>query len=525
MSRKSFLECTSTSILQTLSLSPLDLTAPGVLSDERIRQFSLESEGFLFSFATERLDHAVLAALTSLAEERGLHESMESMQQGGIVNYIEGYPSESLPALHTATRAWVLETSLTGIAEETAVKSRIEAQRLQSFLEKAREKFSTIIQIGIGGSELGPKALYWALKGYCPSDKHVHFVSNIDPDNATEVLQSIDCKKTLVVTVSKSGTTLETKVNEEFLAEYFAQKGLPFKEHFVSVTCAGSALDDSDKYLEVFHIWESIGGRYSSTSMVGGVVLGFAFGFEVFLQVLQGAAAMDRAALQPRLLENLPMLSAMIGIWNRNFLRYPTVAVIPYAYGLEYFPAHLQQCIMESNGKSITTKGERVGFATSPVVWGEPGTNCQHSFFQWLHQGSDIVPVEFLGFLKSQRNCDITVMGSSSSQKLLANMIAQAIALAKGRSSENPNRNFDGNRPSSLLITEKLTPYVLGGLLAYYEHKTVFQGFCWGINPFDQEGVSLGKELSEKVLKVMKGEKVSGEFPEIEALLALLDKK
>ncbi|ANH78818.1 glucose-6-phosphate isomerase [Candidatus Chlamydia sanziniae] len=524
MSGNSFLDCTSTKVLQELALNPVDLTTSGILSEERVRQFSLTLEGMTLSFATERLDEAVIAALTSLVKERRLHESMLAMQGGEVINYIQGFPSESRPALHTATRAWVNETSSTGNAEEIVIKARIEAQRLKDFLEKVRDKFSTIVQIGIGGSELGPKALYWALRGCCSTDKHVHFVSNIDPDNVAEVLQVIDCAKTLVVTVSKSGSTLETTVNEEFVADHFAKQGLLFKDHFIAVTCEDSPMDDTNKYLEVFHLWESIGGRFSSTSMVGGVVLGFTFGFEVFYQLLQGSAAMDKVALQPQMIENLPMLSAMIGIWNRNFLGYPTEAVIPYSSGLEYFPAHLQQCCMESNGKSITIAGERVDFATSPILWGRTGTNSQHSFFQCFHQGTDIVPIEFIGFLKSQRGYDISFEGSRSEQKLFANMIAQTIALAQGRMNANPNKNFDGNRPSSLLVAQQLTPYTLGALLAYYEHKIVFQGFCWGINSFDQEGVSLGKELAHRVLELMRGAEGSG-FPEAANLLALFNVK
>ncbi|WP_348662953.1 glucose-6-phosphate isomerase [Chlamydia vaughanii] len=523
MDKNSFLDSPSTKILQELAVAPIDLTVPGVLSQERIERFSLSVEGFTLSYATERIDEGIFSALTDLAKERDLHGSMQAMQNGEVVNYIENFPSESRPALHTATRAWVRKTPLQGNAEDISLRSKIEAQRLKDFLSKVRDSFTTIVQIGIGGSELGPKALHAALKGCCPSDKKVYFVSNVDPDNAAEVLQEIDCSKTLVVTVSKSGTTLETAVNEELLADHFLKQGLNFREHFIAVTCEGSPMDDTSKYLEVFHMWDSIGGRYSSTSMVGGVVLGFAYGFDTFVKLLEGAAAMDAVALEPRMSENLPMLAAMLGIWNRNFLRYPTSVVVPYATGLEYFPAHLQQCGMESNGKSITKTGERVGFSTSPIIWGEIGTNSQHSFFQCLHQGSDIAPIEFIGFLKNQRGLDIVISGCSSSQKLFANMIAQSIALAKGKENTNLNKDFKGNRPSSLLVAERLDPYTLGALLAFYEHKIVFQGFCWGINSFDQEGVTLGKELANQVLQVMQGQASAGAFPEAEALLRLFN--
>ncbi|WP_349821571.1 glucose-6-phosphate isomerase [Chlamydia abortus] len=523
MDRKGFLDSPSTKILQDLAAAPVDLTTPGIISQERVERFSLSIEGFTLSYATERVDEGVVSALTDLASERGLVSSMQAMQSGEVVNYIDNFPSESRPALHTATRAWVKEIPLTGNAEDIALRSKIEAQRLKDFLHQYRDAFTTIVQIGIGGSELGPKALHRALKGCCPSDKKVYFVSNIDPDNAAEVLQEIDCSKTLVVTVSKSGTTLETAVNEEFIADHFLKQGLHFRDHFIAVTCEGSPMDDRSKYLEVFHIWDSIGGRYSSTSMVGGVVLGFAYGFDVFFQLLEGAAAMDLAALAPQMSENLPMLAAMLGIWNRNFLGYPTSVIVPYSAGLEYFPAHLQQCGMESNGKSIAQTGEIIGFATSPILWGEVGTNSQHSFFQCLHQGSDVIPIEFIGFLDNQRGRDIVISGSTSSQKLFANMVAQSIALAKGRENTNPNKSFRGNRPSSLLVAERLTPYTMGALLAFYEHKIVFQGFCWGINSFDQEGVTLGKDLANQVLGIMQGQAKEGACLEAEALLKLFN--
>ncbi|SPN74130.1 Glucose-6-phosphate isomerase,glucose-6-phosphate isomerase,Phosphoglucose isomerase [Chlamydia serpentis] len=524
MERKNFLDCNSTKILQEFALNPIDLTSPGLLSEDRIKKFALLEEGFTFSFATERVDDAVLAALTSLAEERGLYHSMLGMQQGEVVNYIEGFPSEMRPALHTATRAWVTERSFTGQAEDIAVQSRLEAQRLKDFLEKVRDQFTTIVQIGIGGSELGPKALYRALRAYCPTDKIVHFISNIDPDNVAEVLNTIDYTKTLVVVVSKSGTTIETAVNEAFFAESFSQKGLLSKDHFIAVTCKDSPMDDTSRYFEVFHLWDSIGGRFSSTSMVGGVLLGFAYGFQVFFQLLQGASAMDQIALKSNALENLPMLSALLSIWNRNFLGYSTAAIIPYSSGLEFFPEHLQQCCMESNGKSITQNGSRVQFSTSPVIWGEPGTNAQHSFFQCLHQGTDIVPIEFIGFEKSQGGKDIFFQGSNSSEKLFANMIAQTIALACGSENPNPNRQFDGNRPSSVLVFNQLNPYTLGQLLSYYENKIAFQGFCWGINSFDQEGVSLGKTLANRVLDLIQSGDTSS-FPEAANLLKLFNVK
>jgi glucose-6-phosphate isomerase len=258
--------------------------------------------------------------------------------------------------------------------------------------------------------------------------------------------------------------------------------------------------------------------------MVGGVTLVFALGYENFLELLRGANAADLAGEQEDITKNLPLLMALLGIWNRNFLGYNTVAILPYSQALLRFPAHLQQCDMESNGKQVSRLGKPVSWKTGPIVWGEPGTNGQHAFYQLLHQGSEIVPAEFIGFRNSQYQEDISVNGSSSQQKLLANMLAQSLALASGRSANNPNRAFSGNRPSSLLIADQLTPYSMGALLALYENKIAMQGFCWNINSFDQEGVQLGKMLANRILfelaKENKQTQLAADSPELALLKA-----
>jgi glucose-6-phosphate isomerase len=247
-------------------------------------------------------------------------------------------------------------------------------------------------------------------------------------------------------------------------------------------------------------MYDYIGGRYSATSMVGAVTLGFMLGYEGVLEILSGAHAMDLTAEETDIRHNIPLLMALIGIWNHNFLGLPTIAILPYSQALLRFPAHLQQCDMESNGKSVTRQGKLVRWQTGPVVWGEPGTNGQHAFYQLLHQGTEVVPAEFIGFRRSQYGSDFKVMGTTSQQKLIANMLAQSLALALGRTHDNPNKYFPGNRPSSILLSDQLTPYTMGVLLALYEHRIVFQGFCWNINSFDQEGVQLGKVLASRLL-------------------------
>ena len=240
-------------------------------------------------------------------------------------------------------------------------------------------------------------------------------------------------------------------------------------------------------------MYDYIGGRYSSTSMVGLVTLGFVLGYDAVIEILAGAHEVDQAAEERDIRRNLPLLLALLGIWNHNFLGAASVAVLPYSQALSRFPAHLQQCDMESNGKSVTRGGARVSWQTGPLVWGEPGTNGQHAFYQLIHQGTEIVPVEFIGFRQSQYQMDIEVAGTRSQQKLVANMLAQSLALAVGQESENPARRFPGNRPNLLLVADRLTAKTMGALLAIYEHKIAFQGFCWNINSFDQEGVQLGK--------------------------------
>jgi len=515
-------------ILKNLATNPFDLTKEGALTPSRIERFSAEAGGFKLLFGTERVSSDVLLALKELAQETQLVEKMIGMQNGEILNKIEGYPSENRSVLHTAMRD-VFSRSNTGKpALEAAKAQKVELDKLQTFMSKIDKKksFTHILQIGIGGSDLGPRALYIALKAYQKQGREAYFVSNVDPDDMTATLRALDPKKTLAVIVSKSGTTLETLTNEEFVRKWYTQAGCNPNEHCIAVTGEKSPMDNPQKYLASFYIWDFIGGRYSATSMVGAVTLSFALGFDQFMNILKGAHEMDLIAKNHDFHQNLPLLSAMLALWNRNFLHYPTVAILPYSQALARFPAHLQQCDMESNGKRIDKSGAPVDFDTGPIVWGEPGTNGQHSFYQLIHQGTNIVPIEFIGFRDNQYQEDLLVEGTSSQEKLLSNLFAQSIALAKGQKSDNPNKVFPGNRPSRVLLGKRLDPYTMGSLLAFYEHKIAFQGFCWNINSFDQEGVQLGKLLANKIIKLI-GSKKSGKkaesFPEADAMLKHLE--
>jgi glucose-6-phosphate isomerase len=469
-----------------------------------------------------------LRALKELASEAHLVEKMEAMQHGAVINKIEGYPSENRMVLHTAMRDFFMQPQTASAAKQAAQAEKKECEKLKTFMTKidAGNQFTDLIQIGIGGSDLGPRALYVALTAYQKPGRHIHFISNVDPDDTAAVLKKINPKKTLVVVVSKSGTTLETLTNETWIRSHFEKAGCNPQDHLISVTGEKSPMDNPARYLASFYMWDYIGGRYSATSMVGGVVLAFALGIDPFMNILKGAHEMDKIALNHDFYQNLPLLSAMLGIWNRNFLHYPTVAVLPYSQALLRFPAHLQQCHMESNGKRTDKNGNPVDFETGPIIWGEPGTNGQHSFYQLIHQGTNVVPIEFIGFRESQYKEDLYVQGTTSQEKLLANLFAQSIALAKGQKSENPNKVFPGNRPSRILLARRLDPFTLGSLLAYYEHTIAFQGFCWNINSFDQEGVQLGKVLAKKIIDLFmakrQGKKME-KFIEAEAMLRHLD--
>lgn len=478
--------------LKTLAQHPVDLTQSGVLTPQRIEDYCVSGCGFKLLYGTQRVNEDVLDGLRELAVQADALNKMQQMQAGEVINRIEGYDSENRAVLHTAMR------DLDG-SSEAAKKANTEREKLKAFWDQHASSFTDLVMVGIGGSDLGPRALYLGLEKFHVPGRTCHFISNVDPDDAAAVLEGLNLKKTCVVVVSKSGTTIETLTNETILRERFKKAGIDPNKQFIAVTGEGSPMDDPGKYLGSFYIWDYVGGRYSATSMVGGVMLAYGVGYDNYEQLLQGAQAMDKAALEPDLKHNLPLTAALIGIWNRNFLGCPSVAVIPYSQALSRFPAHLQQCDMESNGKQIDRMGTPVDFATGPVIWGEPGTNGQHSFFQLLHQGTDVVPVEFIGFTQSQFGQDLEVQGTTSQEKLLSNLFAQSLALASGTKSDNPNKNFPGNRPNSVLLTDKLTPFTLGALLAYYEHKIAFQGFIWGINSFDQEGVQLGKVLANKI--------------------------
>lgn len=511
--------------LLNLSKNPPDLRNREVFNKERIKQFISEACGYKLLYGTERVSKEIMEALVSLSEECQVIEKMKKMQNGEIVNFIKGYPSENRAALHTATRDFFSNPNPSLSATEAKEMALEQVEKLKAFIQdnEVTEKFTDLIVIGIGGSDLGPYANYLSLEYLIKKNRRLFFINNVDPDNAASVIKEVHLEKTLVAVISKSGTTLETAINAEIIKKYFIEEGLKPEKHFISITGEGSPMDNPKNTLESFYIWDWIGGRYSSTSMVGGVLLAFAFGMDVYMDFLKGANAMDKMALKDDIQENLPLLGALLGIWNRNFLGCQTLAIIPYSHALRRYPAHIQQLSMESNGKHLNKNGQYLEYSTGEVIWGEPGTNAQHSFYQLIHQGTDIIPLEFIGYKESQYDEDLLYEGTTSQEKLLSNLIAQSIGLATGKKSDNPNKEFQGNRPSHILFGKKLTPYSLGALLSYYEHKVAFQGFIWNINSFDQEGVQLGKVLANRIIDrfaTRRGVKNAEEYPIADEFIA-----
>lgn len=474
----------------------------------RVKAYSVPmAAGLAYNYAAKQVDENVLAALEKLAEEAQLIEKYRELYNGAVIN-----TGENRLVLHQLTRGQLGDAVVADGVDKRAFYVE-QQEKIAAFAEKvhageivngAGEKFTTVVQIGIGGSDLGPRAMYLALENWAKTNgkfkMEAKFISNVDPDDAAAVLNSIDVAHSIFVLVSKSGTTLETLTNESFVKEALKNAGLDASKHMIAVTSETSPLAKSEDYLAAFFMDDYIGGRFSSTSAVGGAVLSLAFGPEVFAQFLEGAAEEDKLSMNEDLLQNPEMLDALIGVYERNVLGYPATTVLPYSQALSRFPAHLQQADMESNGKSVNRFGEPVNYPTGPVLFGEPGTNGQHSFYQLLHQGTDIVPIQFVGFKNSQIGTDVDIQGSTSQQKLCANVVAQIVAFACGKEDENLNKKFEGGRPSSIIIGEQLDPKALGALLAHFENKIMFQGFVWNVNSFDQEGVQLGKVLAKKVL-------------------------
>lgn len=487
---------------------PLKDVLTGPDGKERVKKCSVPmGAGLTYNYAAKQVDDKILKVLTELAEEGQLVEKFAETYNGAVIN-----TGENRLVLHHLTRGQLGKDVMADGVNKRDFYIK-EQKRIAEFADKVHsgaivngkgEKFTTVVQIGIGGSDLGPRAMYLAIENWAKAKgkfkMEAKFISNVDPDDASAVLASTDLEHAIFILVSKSGTTLETLTNESFVKDALKIAGLNPSKHMIAVTSETSPLAHNPDYLEAFYMDDYIGGRYSSTSGVGGAVLSLAFGPDVFAEFLEGAAEEDKLAANKELLKNPALLDALIGLYERNVQEYPATAVLPYSQGLSRFPAHLQQLDMESNGKSVNRRGENIDYVTGPVIFGEPGTNGQHSFYQLLHQGTNVTPLQFIAFKENQCKKDVTIEDSTSQTKLNANVTAQIMAFACGKTDSNPNKSFAGERPSSLIYGKELTPKTLGALLAHYENKVMFQGFAWNINSFDQEGVQLGKVLAKTVL-------------------------
>ncbi|MDA3957774.1 glucose-6-phosphate isomerase, partial [Oceanispirochaeta sp.] len=421
-----------------------DIKPNALLTSDGIKQCNIYAGGGLsYNYAAKTVDAKLISQLQTLADDQQLIKKYKDLLAGSLMN-----TGENRMVLHHLTRGELNGPVLyDGKNQRDFYKKQL--TRINAFTSKIHngelkgstgKKFDTVVQIGIGGSDLGPRALYLALENVCSPLLKARFISNVDPDDANAVLNDLDLETTLFILVSKSGTTQETLANRNFVIEKSKAAGITGLNpmaHIIAVTSETSPLAGSSDVLDSFYIDDYIGGRFSSTSAVGGAVLSLAFGSSVFEEILTGATEADALSMNSDIKENASMMDALNGVFERNVLGYPTTAVLPYSQALSRFPAHLQQMDMESNGKSVSREGHPLNYATGPVIFGEPGTNGQHSFYQLLHQGSDIIPLQFIGFKNSQINSDLDYEGSSSQQKLKANLVAQIVAFAKGRPHEN----------------------------------------------------------------------------------------
>ena len=461
----------------------------------RTRELSVRTPHLTYDFSRQRVTAETIRLLGQLAKERKLAEQIQGMFKGNRINR-----TENRSVLHVALR------DLSGMMQEVyEVLSQIDkfsdSVLSGKHLGATGKKIKNIVSIGIGGSYLGPEYLAVALRPYAKEGMNLVFVANVDGTDFAEKTAGLDQEETMVVVVSKTFTTAETMKNAETAKKWVLEdlKDHPdaVKKHFVAVSTAKEKVEAFGiDPANMFGFWDWVGGRYSATSAVGGVPLSLYLGFENFKKILEGAFWMDNHFLNAPVEQNVPVLSGLIDIWNINFMGFRTRALLPYSHALAKLPAHTQQVEMESNGKSVTIDGQPVDFDTGEVVFGEPGTNGQHSFYQLIHQGTTIIPCDFIGFIHAQY-----ALGAASGtevthqQELNTNFLAQPDALAFGKADELPYRNFPGNRPSSSLLLKELDPFTAGLLLAWTEHRAAVKGFMWGINSFDQFGVELGKKL------------------------------
>ena len=482
----------------------------GLLNDpKRSGRLTTRFNDLYFDYSKNDISSEILDSLISLAEDCKVYDGIQSMFSGEKIN-----ETENRSVLHVALRS----------GESPEVEK--ELKKVKKFSDKlisgewrgySGKEITDIVNIGIGGSDLGPKMVTYALKPYWGSITP-HYISNVDAAQLVETLENLDSETTLFIIASKTFATQETITNALSAKEWFLKNGgseSEISKHFVAVSTNESAVNDFGISSEnMFEFWDWVGGRYSLWSVIG-LSIACTVGYENFQQLLNGAKAMDDHVKTSTGEENIPLVSALIGIWYNNFLGYDSMAILPYDHRLRYLPSYLQQTDMESNGKSVSRPGNKIGYQTGPIVWGEPGTNGQHAFYQLIHQGTKVIPCEFIAAAKPAHN------HLDHHEKLLANFFAQTEALLTGKTKDEiieelgqdtdpiliESKIFEGNRPSTSILMNELNPFNLGSLIALYEHRVFIQGLIWNIFSFDQWGVELGKKLAKPILEELKSGK------------------
>jgi glucose-6-phosphate isomerase len=460
----------------------------------RSKSFFLDFDDLSFDFSKNKITENTIALLSDLARACKLEESRDALFAGAIVNR-----SENKAALHPALRG-SCPPHLTQNNKPVWEAVNNTLSRLENFVSRIqkRPEITDIVTLGIGGSTIGPQLVCEALKP-CDLNKYkMHFLCNIDPYSLEALLKTIKPENTIFIIASKTFGTQETLANAHAIREYARASplGKNWNNNFCAVTANTKvALDFGLNENSIFDMPDWVGGRFSLWSAIG-LPIALSVGFENFKALLDGAAAADKHFLNAPLTRNIPVIMALLGVWYRNFFHYNAHCILPYSDQLSHLPRYIQQLDMESNGKSVDQSGESIPYKTAPVVFGEVGTNAQHAFLQMLHQGTDIIPSDFIGIRQSANQ------RQDHQDMLIANLMGQSRALMEGRkNTDHPHRHFDGNRPSNILWLERLTPYSLGKLLAFYEHKAATQGIIWNINSFDQWGVELGKDLAIETQK------------------------
>ncbi len=489
------------------------------IDSDRFQKFSLKQKDLFLDYSKNRISLETKQLLLELADEMQLRKGIESMFTGQAIN-----ETENRAVLHTALRQQ--DNTAIEIESENIIPKIAEVKaRMKSFIDNfhgdgikgfSGKTLDTIVNIGIGGSDLGPVMVSEALKPYWKDNIKAHFVSNVDASHIAEVLKQINPETSLFIIASKTFTTQETMTNAHTAKRWFLENGgtkESIKDHFIALSTNNkSVVDFGISEENIFGFWNWVGGRFSLSSAIG-MSIGLCIGYNNFDQLLKGLADMDTHFRQADFAENMPVLLALVGIWYTNFFKAASEAILPYDQYMHRFAAYFQQANMESNGKSINRSGAPVTYNTGPIIWGEPGTNGQHAFYQLIHQGTQLIPCDFIAFAQSHNPI------GDHHQKLLSNFFAQTEALMNGKTKEQvieefeqqgiekedymsivPFKVFEGNRPSNSILAKKLTPFVLGQLIALYEHKIFVQGYIWNIFSFDQWGVELGKQLAKIIL-------------------------